>query len=624
MRLLKHINDLQQSHAPSPEGTIPLQVYCTQYNQIMDEVFSSAPRIDPLVKLPSDLWLPILRYAVADRTPFDKDHFSLEMLFTLTLVSRRWRRIVMQESALWTNIRLDDGYDSGQDTAALLATYLHLSQARYLNITFILPLPSWDSVRDSIATHRSRITSIVFRQGALFLRRDNIPNALEIEATSILRSLSPMSNLMEVKGLSTDFHWLMQQGTPLVDVRPSMLSAKTLSLPSARYIGHIITVEELRVILNLAQSLPRVETVRFLQDTSTRNHISTFIEPKDIEPNLPKLLSWTSLFYDQPVCEFPLWLLDRLPHLTNLHLRLNCAHFGRFMGSFSHLLHLGTMLILLEFEQADSITLPSTIPSCPSLEYFLMSAVGTPRFDTSTSFQHLYKLLAKAAVNVRTLNLNGTAVSSPYLILNEDGFQALEDLFLKGYEPHHLLGGELTWFPPSLRRLHISFPNLKTSQAYCSTVEDLLIPDSFDLCEDLSMAWPQLKRFQIGGRLKWRSITHQNLRDIIIFSRPETGGKIATEFCRDVALQPSNLPALESISLHHMPEWDILFIMLERKNFVAQSGVSRIKRLSLPGTCPTRFRRPLYDLLHGYYTDRPSNYDLSIVGNAEIILDGSM
>jgi hypothetical protein len=414
----------------------------------------------------------------------------------------------MQESALWPNIRLDDEYSHGQDTAVLLATYLHLSQARNLNITFVLRLASWDSIRDRITEHRSRIKTIVFAQASF------IPELWD-KANSILKYLSPMSNLIEVQGFSTDVHWLLEQGTQLVDVRPTILSAETLSLPNARYIRHIRTVEKLRVILTLAKNLPWVETVELHNDFATLNHSSTVIEPKDIGPDLPELLSWTSLLYDQSFCKFPLWLLDRLPRLIYLEITLDCAQIGPFMEYFSRLLCLKAMFIKLEFGQANSITLPSTIPPCPCLDSISIFGIGAPRFDISIDIQRLYKLLAKAAVNVRTLTLNNTAISSSYLLLKTDGFQALETLFLSVYRSDHLLEGGLTWFPPSLRRLHISLPNLKASQAYCSTLEELVMPDVFDPYEDLSMmAWPRLKFFEIkGDRLKWRNITHQNLRD---------------------------------------------------------------------------------------------------------------
>lgn len=132
-----------------------------------------------------------------------------------------------------------------------------------------------------------------------------------------------------------------------------------------------------------------------------------------------------------------------------------------------------------------------------------------------------------------------------------------------------------------------------------------------------------------------------------------------TALCQEIAIRPHSFPALEYLSSDN-PEWDLLFIMLERRNFLLPSiqlpppppgpslppsspvssavrkelternlrqrgeEISRIKCLNLVRKIGIRILRPLTDLLGGRYTMRPTNYELSFAGIAEAYLDPTM
>lgn len=613
IRLLKQIDDLQQSHVPSPEHDARL--YRAQYNQVIERVDLSVPRADPLVRLPSDVWIPILQDVVQNTFGYGIRH-SLTILLPLTLVSGRWRKFIMETPVLWSHISLDDEGSSGQDVAILLATCLHLSRSCDLSLFFQLPLSSWEHVRDVLAMHRSRIKHIAFSDSDYF----NM-DIFRSKANAILRYLTPLTHLETITGQACDTHWLLQRGTSLQHVSSNRLLSPTPSAPVAHHLRHFETTDGLRVILPLSRNLHHVQSVRFSGAIfASPEHPD--IEMEKFDARMPALLGWISLSYNQSALHFPLRLLDRLPRLQRLELALRFQQIGTLFTKCSHLLRLEMLTISLTFAEDESLTLPSYLPIFQSLHHLSFKGLRHPRIDLSSHFHQLYKLLVKALVNLTSLSLFGATFTLPYLSLKTEGFRALEDLSLTG---HRLSLLEEAWFPPSLRRLHISFARLKASHIYHPTLEELNIQGDLDPEQDASViGWPSLKILGIGSRgLAWRDITHHNLRDVTLF-RPAGVYDFATEFCREVALQPSNLPALESLSIHQLPEWDILFIMLEQKNFSTQPGVVRIRTLRLPAITPIRFREPLRALLNGRYTQRPSNCELSLVGNADIILDQSM
>ncbi|PVF94340.1 hypothetical protein CPB86DRAFT_713425 [Serendipita vermifera] len=64
--------------------------------------------------------------------------------------------------------------------------------------------------------------------------------------------------------------------------------------------------------------------------------------------------------------------------------------------------------------------------------------------------------------------------------------------------------------------------------------------------------------------------------------------------------------------------------MLERRNLLASKGVARITKLTIPALCPLWMYQIISQLLLGKWVERASNRELSLAGNAEIILDLSL
>ncbi|PVF91706.1 hypothetical protein CPB86DRAFT_681854, partial [Serendipita vermifera] len=97
-----------------------------------------------------------------------------------------------------------------------------------------------------------------------------------------------------------------------------------------------------------------------------------------------------------------------------------------------------------------------------------------------------------------------------------------------------------------------------------------------------------------------------------------------TAFVKDIACHPESYPSLEDIDLMRFPEWDILLIMLERRNLLASPSVKRINKLRITEPYPPKLRAILGALLRCQWPERPPNKEISLAGNAEIILDLSL
>jgi hypothetical protein len=185
----------------------------------VDAVGRLQPRIDPLAVLPPELWIPILCEAL-DQASCGHFNLSNEGLLHLILVSQRWRRQIMDVPILWSCIHINDGPSGGQDTPVHLATFAHLSQTCPLDITFHLPLPSWNIVRENLVIQRGQIRAINFIKNG----------SGEEESHYILRYLSPLRHLTRIGGSTFNPDQLIMEGSPLEQAEYSA----SRDLPSTR------------------------------------------------------------------------------------------------------------------------------------------------------------------------------------------------------------------------------------------------------------------------------------------------------------------------------------------------------------------------------------------------------
>ena len=120
------------------------------------------------------------------------------------------------------------------------------------------------------------------------------------------------------------------------------------------------------------------------------------------------------------------------------------------------------------------------------------------------------------------------------------------------------------------------------------------------------------------SRRNWQMPSLPSLRKINLTSNDRLD-QSATMLCISFLYNPHHCPVLEEIELNGFVEWDILMLMLERRNF-RTDGVKRISTLSIPLT-PPFLETHLESLLKGVYTERPPNEDMSTEAIAEALCD---
>ncbi|PVF96811.1 hypothetical protein CPB86DRAFT_798612 [Serendipita vermifera] len=138
--------------------------------------------------------------------------------------------------------------------------------------------------------------------------------------------------------------------------------------------------------------------------------------------------------------------------------------------------------------------------------------------------------------------------------------------------------------------------------------------------------WPSLESIQIGDAMvQWSKFSLVLLRKVTIYEPTHLlAHNACTAFLRDIAFNPESYPSLEEITLQGFFEWDILMIMLERRNLLTGSSIKKIAKLDIYCPCPSQLYSILCTLLKCKWPERPSNKELSLAGNAEIILDLSL
>lgn len=136
--------------------------------------------------------------------------------------------------------------------------------------------------------------------------------------------------------------------------------------------------------------------------------------------------------------------------------------------------------------------------------------------------------------------------------------------------------------------------------------------------------WPALQSISLQSDLvAWSKFSLAFLSKVTILRDsldPQKNDKF-TYFIKAIACRPDSYPSLEEIELGECPELDILMIMLERRNLLQGPGIKKIRQISFPSSCSNSIRKIISTLLAGKWAERPSNKDISLAGNAEILLD---
>jgi hypothetical protein len=155
------------------------------------------------------------------------------------------------------------------------------------------------------------------------------------------------------------------------------------------------------------------------------------------------------------------------------------------------------------------------------------------------------------------------------------------------------------------------------SEAMCETLTTLVDSNTGMGLDN----WTNLKSLDIADpNADWTGISLPAVATITIGF--ELGGEPAyrltsSSLLAELASKRDAFPSLQKLRMRYVPEWDLLFIMLERRNLLANGANVKtpstpITCLDLPGLPPPFILQPLISRLRRRLTKRPSNYDLSL------------
>jgi hypothetical protein len=193
--------------------------------------------------------------------------------------------------------------------------------------------------------------------------------------------------------------------------------------------------------------------------------------------------------------------------------------------------------------------------------------------------------------------------------------------------------------PMSLSWLYLRISHQRLSHFLSSKVTHLLFepnaPEDGLFISICAREWPELCSLltNVPFRLHGEDLTFIHLKSITVSSSNSSKSSPvglyyddvmnATRLCIQIAMSPADLPSLEDLTMRCSPHWDILLLMLKRRNLVNKGGFVPLKTLWIP-IFPKELEMVLWSLMNGRNPEWPSMHDISLHGILELLQDDSV
>lgn len=598
----------------------------------------STKKLDLLQILPPELALQCLLESLPSH-----GYLYPSAVFELVSVSKRWQAFIISSQAFWREIYLMSELD---DFSAIVSTFAHLSGTSSLDIIVWGEMPPDLPVICSILLPcKDRIHRLIFRP--LSQSMDSWPGRMST-AVQLIGSLGHLPNLREVD-FGGGFQWSDSQ-------------IKALLLPPTTYITNILLpfssmedmdqielqrITKMRTSSQLDNLVPWLESLQNLTELDVSDDSDSEVPPlkTPVLERAPSHLK--SIFYRKPYC-VNLGRLLRLAssQLTQLDLEIPLSKVEELVKNLESMRSLNVLCLTVTDWSANapliSAVCNTTISTLHTLEITSTDYVGeAAKYNTQPVVWLLetFKTLYPAVKRV--------------ILMGDDALLYLVDQYirsLRSIERIQVLSSSVPpgrIFLPSLQRLHcvsellayFDVPNLlslfvagigPTSQLnhpQLSNLRKLAMridgPDELDLNID-GTQYPNLCELKLtmnSAKQRWELSSFPQLSSITIIEHHpfSTHG---TRLCLSLIYNPEIYPSLRHLRLSAFVEWDILFLMLQRRNCDAR-GVSKISSLDRRGVPPT-FQPLLSALLEGASVDVLGNEELSMEATREAICDATM
>ncbi|PVF94321.1 hypothetical protein CPB86DRAFT_876480 [Serendipita vermifera] len=630
------------------KGGSKLEATISSYNEVIEDLHNleMGPRVDPMDKLPNEIMTSIL-LEVSTYIPSWYIIRFMDSLIDLTMVSKKWRKFILSEPLLWNGISLANR----PDFCAITSIQLALSKDSPLTLQINLPFEQWNSIRSDIIKHRDRIETIVI--AGYYSHDKGLEKDKDIRR--ILEDLGPLPSLQRLGEPHQPYDqvycvpWIIDHCQSLEELINIAIATQDLRAAKNR-----LTIRELTTYDHLERILPVAETIKELRKVVFLTGPSTF-PSDDAEKTHPQQaplsthpLRWTHLTCSRYDSKIPKPLLHRLPNLVMLDINTDSYTLQYIVSIADQFPSLGHFKAMTFLKTEDKIFFPDNI--APNLNghklelyifcqrsYTFPNKLG-PKFDQLCQSVHIVpEMMLHAMPNAKYLSLSINGMHSEFPFFSLDNYFTGEEVYLS-FSNCSVTPMPDSHIPTSVEKLSVTCSRTLTCSLSSKTLTSLVIQRTYLMREEPSIsssalpmldlsAWPSLEVISFYDNwIMWSKHSLTYLKKVTIlkdYDKYNLRNDI-TSFVRDIARSPESHPSLEELDFGDCPEWDIFMIMLERRNLLASRGVARITKLRIQSSCPPKIYHVISQLVLGKWTERPSNWELSIAENAEIILDLSL
>lgn len=421
----------------------------------------------------------------------------------------------------------------------------------------------------------------------------------------------------------------------ILEIAPSLSTIRGLAFPSSNW-SHptaksLQCIQSDEKLIDIISSLPQLESLKALRISSPQFRLPyRIMEPPDFEKGKAGIQHFT---YCYTLDLESLHLISQMANLTILTIS-----FDPMLVAIEELFKVFQGLPLLRKLSVSMNTIFGDLEKgegkvVPLVQVRHLSLHSHSARDSDSEQQHanLFATLEDRFINVQDLDLRGfysvpsiTFIESLKQLRHLDiwvhthrsartatmASASLETIKLTGAPEaifHTLTGSQI----PRLARLTVSI----TTDYVWYPEEIVLTPGTF---QHLTYIFAQ-------STMNWRIADLLSLQIIKLHGYSQGEQSRVSDFLVQLIQNPYICPKLNEIGFLEAPEWDLLFIMLERRNFLPlKSRVSPISTITLYSLPSPVLLIPLAELLNCRFVAVPSYRQLSLLVLIGSYFDKSM
>ena len=556
--------------------------------------------------------------------------------------------LITTSPSLWTHIYVRD---SDKDYEEALTCALKYSRSYPLTVTIDLPFVAYGR-EHRIWEEIHRIKEITFKRSAESIRNVSVVDVTAMDyfydkVYMLLNGFDSIPTEHIIVDHSFDFYSLsmMKQRFPKTPKLKGLtywcLTTESFNSIDAENLEFLSASSPLDILYPYLAPLQRLRRLVLTQAGEVSGG-GTSIPVADSR-SLPPLQILE--FYQSSPRSLRPFLVYTNTHLVKLHVKLSWGEFCETSPFFSNLHSLYFLHIILKAPTAPVTDIQLLLPSLPHVQRFELDQQTAKDSPEAVQFPVAPELMASvldacgsSLPGVRNLYLHlvdATPIESALQILER--MKLLQKVDYRGQVTESKTPTRSTRL--SLARVEKMVVSSTLLLAYLSLpltthisirskadknnntipiieapqVQTLMVHSSSASIFNLN-SFPRLDKLtwiDPGGGCASIPRNVHNLTHICFdYTSPR---KESNDFCELLLRYPLSCRGLHTIEMRAYPEWDILFLMLVRRNIEAGEGVTRVSTIKMPGFPGVSLLQPMTKLLSGCMPEKmPPLSELSL------------